>query len=177
MTRQNLFYGPVYFCKTTVTGKRLELLLRALLLCACTPVYTAVSCCSEKWNAARGAHGSPGLTWQWMVPAACLHDVFFWNWPQQATEMWVSFIIIVCCIQTCTKLSEPIGTDSRIRYIKFGVKRTHIYITDPFNYIVVEAHDLVRQDSGFRRARYTSTAVYIRVDLESPSLASDNICD
>ena len=92
---------------------------------------------------------------------------FFWNWPQQATGIWVYLSIIVCCIQICTKLIEPIGTNSRIRYIKFGVnikKYKYWYkfeikycgktvLTDPFNYIIVEAHDLVRQDSVLRRAR------------------------
>ena len=73
---------------------------------------------------------------------------FFWNWPQQATRIWVCFSIIVCCIQICTKLSEPIGTDLRIIYIKFGgniEKYEYCYkfeikycgtivLTDPFNY-------------------------------------------
>jgi hypothetical protein len=74
----------------------------------------------------------------------------------------------VCCIQICTKLSEPIGTDSRIRYIKFGVNIKEyeycykfeikycdkIVLTDPFNYIVVEVHDLLHPDSDvLRRAR------------------------
>jgi hypothetical protein len=82
-------------------------------------------------------------------------------------KFWVYFSIIECCIQICTKLSEPIGTDSRIRYIKFGgnIKEYEycykfeikyygkIVSTDPFNYTVVVVHDLVRQDSVLRRAR------------------------
>jgi hypothetical protein len=73
----------------------------------------------------------------------------------------------VCCIQICTKLSEPIGTDLRIRYIKFGgnIKKYEycykfeikycgtIVLTDPFNYTVVVVHDLPRQHSVIRRAR------------------------
>ena len=67
----------------------------------------------------------------------------------------------------CTKLSEPIGTDSRKRYIKFGgnIKKYEycnkfeikycgkIVLTDPFNYTVVVVHDLPRQDSVLRWAR------------------------
>ena len=67
----------------------------------------------------------------------------------------------------CTKLSEHIGTNSRIKYIKFGVnieKYEYCYkfeikycgktvLTAPFNYIVVEACDLAHQKSGFRRTR------------------------
>jgi hypothetical protein len=73
----------------------------------------------------------------------------------------------------CTKLSEPIGTDSRIRYIKFGInikKYEYCYkfeikycgkiiLTDPFNYLVVKVHDLLRQDSVLRRAR-----ILMRID-------------
>ena len=69
----------------------------------------------------------------------------------------------------CTKLSEPIGADSMIRYIKFGgnIKEYEycyrfeikycgkIVLTDPFNYAVVVVHDLLRQDSVLRRARCT----------------------
>ena len=95
---------------------------------------------------------------------------FFWNWPQQATGIWVYLSIIVCCIQICTKLIEPIGTDSRIRYIKFGgnIKEYEyfnkfeikycgkIVPTDPFNYTVVVVHDLPRRFRSRRRARLCS---------------------
>ena len=92
---------------------------------------------------------------------------FFWNWPQQATGIWVYFSILVCCIQTCTKSSEHIGTNSRIRYIKFRVNTKEYehfckfeikycgktVLTDPFNYIVVAARDLMRSKCEFSGTR------------------------
>ena len=71
------------------------------------------------------------------------------------------------------KLIEPIGTDSRIRYIKFGgnIKEYEyfykfeikyygkIVLTDPFNHTVVVVHDLPRQDSVLRRARVRRSGV------------------
>jgi hypothetical protein len=67
----------------------------------------------------------------------------------------------------CTKLSEPIRTDSRIRYIKFGGNINEyeycfkfeikycgkIVLTHSFNYTNVVVHDLPRRDSVLRRAR------------------------
>ena len=64
----------------------------------------------------------------------------------------------MCCIQICTKLSERTGTNSRIRYIKFGgdIKEYEyffinlikyygkIVLTDPFKYTVVVVHDLLK---------------------------------
>ena len=74
----------------------------------------------------------------------------------------------MCCIQICTKLSERTGTNSRIRYIKFGgnIKEYEYYykfeikyygkivLIDPFNYTVVVVHDLPRRFRSRRRARY-----------------------